>query len=177
MKTVINARQTGFTLVEVMVALTVVAIALPALLFTLYQQIDGIEYLRERLEAQRVASNKMTELRLVSRARQSLLAGSESGMSTQGGRAWYWRVAPAATEVPEFFRVVVTVAAEEEALPDAPLHTLIGFMSAALAIDPNPPGEQPQDGEGDTESTQPQPPLDSEDFSLPGQGTQQGGSQ
>lgn len=42
----------GFTLIEVMVALTVVAVTLPALLFLLSQQIDGTAYLRDRSVAQ-----------------------------------------------------------------------------------------------------------------------------
>ena len=55
----------GFTLVEVMVALAVVAVALPALLLTLSQQIDGLRYLEDRSHAQWVAANRLAELRLV----------------------------------------------------------------------------------------------------------------
>ena len=42
----------GFTLVEVMVALAVVAVSLPALLLTLSQQLDGLRHLEDRTQAQ-----------------------------------------------------------------------------------------------------------------------------
>jgi len=135
----------GFTLVEVMVALAVVAIALPALLFTLYQQADGIEYLRDRSQAQMIAANKLSEVRLSSRARSSLLQGSESGFSEFAGRDWFWRVASEATEVPQFFRIEVSVGLGDD--PEAqPLQTLVAFMSADLAQDTDPP----EQGAGDT---------------------------
>ena len=55
----------GFTLIEVMVAMAVVAVALPALLFALIQQVDGTGYLRERTLASWVAANKLSELQLI----------------------------------------------------------------------------------------------------------------
>ena len=57
-------RVRGFTLVEVMVALAVVAIALPALMISLYQQVDSTGYLRDKSLAHMVAANKLSELRI-----------------------------------------------------------------------------------------------------------------
>ena len=58
-------RARGFTLIEVMVALAVVAIALPALLISLYQQVDSTAYLRDKSIAHMVAANKLVELRVL----------------------------------------------------------------------------------------------------------------
>jgi type II secretion system protein I len=69
-------RSAGFTLVEVMVALAIVALALPALLLTLDQQIDGTAYLRDRSLAQIVASNRLTEVRLALRSGRQNLRGT-----------------------------------------------------------------------------------------------------
>ena len=151
-------RASGFTLVEVMVALAVVAVALPALLFTLYQQIDGIGYIRDRSLAQMVAANKMTEYRLISRARSSLLVGADSGVAELADREWYWRVTTQATEVPEFYRVEVLVGLDEE-LDDRQLSRLTAFMSADLAQDTDPIAEETvddgNDGDGDDGSSDP----------------------
>lgn len=131
----------GFTLVEVMVALAVVAIALPALLLTLQQQIDGTAYLRDQSMARMVAANKLTEIRLLSRARQSLLlTGEDSGEVEFAQRDWYWRLRTIETELPNFYRMDIEVATVDG--PDAPaLFTLSAFMNADLGPDAGaPPG-------------------------------------
>ena len=123
----------GFTLVEVMVALAIVAIALPALMFTLYQQVDGTAYLRDKSQAQLVAVNKLSEIRILAKANGSLLSGRENGQAQMADRQWYWWVESTATEVPEFYRVAISVGLEEQ--PDQTLHTLVAYLSADLRTD------------------------------------------
>lgn len=124
-------RVRGFTLVEVMVALAIVAIAVPALLFTLDQQIDGTAYLRDRSLARVVAANRMNELRLALRAGPRRLQGSLSGSESLASRDWYWRVSTTATQVPNFSRVEVAVSDSDDERA-APLYTLVAF----LAVEP-----------------------------------------
>lgn len=118
----------GFTLIEVMVALAVVAVALPALLFTLFQQIDGTEYLRDRTMASWVASNKLTELRLIVAKEQTLSLSEASGEVDMARRTWYWWLRSEATQVPNFYRIEIRVASDE-AGQDRPLQTLVAFIS------------------------------------------------
>jgi len=128
-------RARGFTLVEVMVALAVVAVALPALMMSLDQQVDGTGYLRDKSLAHLVASNKLTEIRLLAKSTQDLLKGKDSGVVLMADREWYWWIESKATEVDQFYRIVITVAAEEEQR-EQPLQTLVAFMSADLAVEP-----------------------------------------
>jgi len=118
----------GFTLVEVMVALAVVALALPALLVSLYQEIDATAHLRDKAAAHAVAANKLTELRLLAAAQNVVLDGSESGSATMSGRDWYWRVETKETALAEFQRVEVSVRASEDE-NESPLYTLVAFFT------------------------------------------------
>tara|TARA_R110001599_G_scaffold65838_2_gene185858 strand:- start:106428 stop:106886 length:459 start_codon:yes stop_codon:yes gene_type:complete len=127
--------QAGFTLVEVMVALAVVAVALPALLVTLYQHVDATGYLRDKSIAQMVASNKFEELRILSSAGQSLPQGKDSGMSSMADRDWYWWFESQPTEANNFYRVQIDITVDEER-GESPLFTLVAFLSADLGAPP-----------------------------------------
>ncbi|QFU75020.1 type II secretion system protein GspI [Halioglobus maricola] len=132
----------GFTLVEVMVALAIVALALPALLVALSSQIDATGYLRDKSLAHVVAENKLAELRLLSRVRQELFKGKESGSEEMAGREWYWWLESAATEVPDFYRVEIDVALDQGDAEE-PLYTLVAFLSGDLASLQDDTEEQP----------------------------------
>ena len=138
-------RARGFTLVEVMVALAIVAIALPALLMALYQQIDDTAYLRDKTLAYMVAENKLAEIRLVIGSTRNLSAGKDSGLASMADRDWYWWVETKATEVEKFFRVDITVSLDEQQ-QEQPLYTLSAFMSGDLETDAE--GDRPDEPDG-----------------------------
>lgn len=125
----------GFTLVEVMVALAVVAIALPALMFALSRQVDDTAYLRDKSLARMVAENKLAEKRLKVHALRELARANESGMAEFAGRQWFWWMATEETpQVPGFYRIEVDVALSEEAR-DNPAYTLVSFMQGDFRRD------------------------------------------
>ncbi len=112
-----------------MVALAIVALALPALMFSLQQQVDGTAYLRDKSLAQLVANNKLVELRLLTAARGNLFQGRDSGIAELAGRDWYWTLETATTEVQSFHRVEIAVR-EGDTDEGQPLYTLVGFMTS-----------------------------------------------
>lgn len=117
----------GFTLVEVMVAMAIVALALPALLGQISSQVDHTAYMRDKSVAQWVAQNQLEILQLEYALNQKLLKGSASGSTEMAGRTWYWQVNSEATVVPGMWRETVTVGTEaEEALAFA-----VGFIAEA----------------------------------------------
>ena len=125
-----SAESSGFTLVEVMVALAIVAIAVPALLFALFQQLDGTEYLRDRSIASWIATDRMSELRLVVAKQGAVPKGELLGETRLAERDWYWWIEQQATEIPGFIRVDVKVSLEVERTQ--PLHTLTAFVTPGV---------------------------------------------
>lgn len=132
----------GFTLVEVMVALAIVALALTAMAASMNMMIDNATTMRERTYASWIAQNKIAELRLAGALPEP---GTNSGEVEYAGMEWGWRTVISDTGVESFMRIDVTVSLLDS---DYDIRTLTGFIGL-------PPGRnvansmwQPQRGGG-----------------------------
>ena len=84
----------GFTLIEVMVALLVLALAMSALQLRIGQTIDSAAYLRDKTIAQWVALNQLELLRIATRFGNAPPQQQLTGTATMAGRTWYWVLTP-----------------------------------------------------------------------------------
>jgi len=96
----------GFTLIEVLVALAIVAIGMAAVLGTLTSSANTISYLRDKTFAQWVALNQIATLRI---SGQMTPVGNSDGNIDFAGRSWHWRREVIATQVPGVVRIDVKV--------------------------------------------------------------------
>lgn len=115
----------GFTLIEVMVALAIVALALTAMAGSMNTMIDNASTMRERTYASWIAQNKITELRLSGQVPE---VGTNSGELEYGGTEWSWRTVISETGVESFMRIDVTVSLLDS---DYEVRTVTGFVGLA----------------------------------------------
>jgi general secretion pathway protein I len=84
----------GFTLVEVMVALMIVAMALPALVILVMSQVDGAAHIRNKTYGMWIAENELTRLTLLNNKGlfpNYKLAEKDSGRTEMMGLQWQWQ--------------------------------------------------------------------------------------
>lgn len=122
----------GFTLIEVLVALAVIAIGLAGVVAVAIRSGRVDASLQQRSFAGWVASNQMVRLRLQPNWPD---LGTEDGKVTLARQKWHWKVTVAKTPDPDLRRVTLEVATA--AKPDDPVTTLIGFIGKPL---PKPQG-------------------------------------
>ncbi len=134
-------QQRGFTLLEVMVALAILALTLGAMIKAGGASAHNVAMLRDRTLASWVASNKVNEALL---QREWSEPGSRADTVTLGNREWYWEVRIGKTSDPELRRVEVAVRDRKDA---APLVELIAFKGRS-GTDADTGVEQGQSGEG-----------------------------
>ena len=99
-------RARGFTLIEVLVALAIVAIGMAAVMGALTSSANTISYLRDKTFAQWVALNQIANLRL---SGQQPPTGNSDGDTDFAGRSWHWRQEVVATQIPGVERIDISV--------------------------------------------------------------------
>lgn len=80
-------KQSGFTLIEVMVALTIIAISLGALLSTSGTQANSASYLKQKTLAHWVAVNELAQLNIEKTLPDT---GEQKGSTSMANHDWYW---------------------------------------------------------------------------------------
>ncbi|WP_245688338.1 type II secretion system minor pseudopilin GspI [Thiohalomonas denitrificans] len=116
-------RQTGFTLLEVLVALAVLALALGTLIKVGGDNANNAAYLRDKTFAHWVAMNRISELRL---EEQWPATGRRRGDSEMGNREWHWEAEISATSDKAIRRIEVSIFPLEQR--ENPLVRRIGFL-------------------------------------------------
>lgn len=116
-------RARGFTLIEVVVALAVLAVTLGALISGAARYADNAAYLREKTLALWVAHNRLTEIDLQPAWPE---LGKSDGDAELGGVDWRWDVTVSETPDPKVRRIEITVRPQGQ---DAGSATLSAFVA------------------------------------------------
>lgn len=116
----------GFTLLEVLIALAVLALGLMALIGTTGSAARDSAHLRDKTFATWVGMNELSMLRV-----QQAWPNDDSlnGDADMGGQKWHWKATMTKTADPDLLRVDIDVS-----LPDSDqvITTVTGFMGRPL---------------------------------------------
>jgi general secretion pathway protein I len=121
----------GFTLVEVLVALMVVALGLAALMVSVSGAARTSGYLREKTLAQWIAMNRVTEVRLNNN--NKFAQNTDTGEVKFANRTWHYDTKYFDTTIPTMRRIVVRVYAGDAKTKGNPLAEATGFLGTALS--------------------------------------------
>lgn len=121
----------GFTLLEVMVSLLIVALALTSLVKGAAGNVNNANQMRDKTFAQWVAVNKTNEWRA-----QRLFPpiGKTMGQQMMGKQEWYWVANIIKTENKDIRRAEVSVYKDEDKKDkkEQPITRLISFLSKSI---------------------------------------------
>jgi general secretion pathway protein I len=167
----------GFTLVEVLVALVIVAVGMAAVLGALNSAAQSTSYFRDKTFAQWVALNRISEVRL---QRQRVSEGKKKGESELAGRKWRWEQEVTELDIPGVMRIDVRVQFADTGQRDSWIATSTGIVGEAIKP-PNsatpvwepPPGGGPgtpggpgENNDGENGQPPPPPPPGTEDGAI-----------
>lgn len=115
--------QSGFTLIEVMLALSIFTMAALAALQVATEHIRSITLIEERAFAIMVASNRMAEIHV---SENWPPQNGATGQMQLAERTWYWRQQVVETVTDGLREVTITVSAEEDGNEAAQLSGFVG---------------------------------------------------
>jgi general secretion pathway protein I len=118
------ARCNGFTLLEVLVALTIIALSLGALISTSGSHASSAGYLKQKTIAHWVAMNEITRLQ-VEKAWPG--KGDTKGSTAMAGAEWYWTLTVKETEDDDSRQVEYRVYLDKDR--EYSLTRLVGYLS------------------------------------------------
>lgn len=118
-----NNMQKGFTLIEVLVALAVLAIGLTTLVKVTSQNTIQTAYLKDKTLAQWVAVNKVNEIKLLPEWPNT---GTSKGTEEMANQEWQWMMKVSTTPDKDIRRLDVDV--KKNFTDDEPLVRFISFI-------------------------------------------------
>ena len=116
-------------MIEVMVAMLIVGIALPALMYQLGTQMNSSQRLRDQTIAGWVAQDRLVQMHIEAYHGSVYRPGVYNGVTEQAGRNWHWQLQVATTAVPGLYRYDIQVAAAE-----SPSDSLVTFMDYLAGV-------------------------------------------
>jgi general secretion pathway protein I len=119
----ITIRQNGFTLIEIMVALAIIAITLGAIIENTTASNRNAQYLRNKTIAGWVAMN---QIELVRARREWTNLSNKKGQVEMAGQDWEWKMQIIKTDDPQIRRLDVDVYQIDGG--EQPLASMTGFL-------------------------------------------------
>jgi general secretion pathway protein I len=101
---------TGFTLIEILVALAVIAIAVSAVAAAVSGNVRNAAYIQDRTLAHWIGMNKIAEAQL---SRDWPAAGTSHGESLMASQSWSWQMRVSTTDDADVRRLDVDVFADQ----------------------------------------------------------------
>ncbi|MGI9309674.1 MAG: type II secretion system minor pseudopilin GspI [Gammaproteobacteria bacterium] len=130
-----NRAHSGFTLIEVMIAIAIVGLGLMAIITQISQTLSESYYLRDKTVASWIALDRLTEIRLQDELPKIDNSKDELDMA---GIAWAYNVKVSATDRDDLRRIDIDVSFADR--PDTVLASITGFMAEPAPADAPVPG-------------------------------------